>query len=74
MTRIEGFIEHMDATEAILINVDRTRKTVQRHLLPRQAQMGDFVFQADDMHFQIDPVRTEKRRRDMRRMAENCQD
>ncbi|NLM77854.1 MAG: DUF3006 domain-containing protein [Ruminococcaceae bacterium] len=74
MTRVEGFIEQLNDSDALLVKVDRTRLTLRRHVLPGQVQVGDFVFQTDDTHYQIDPIRTEKRRREMRRLAENCQD
>lgn len=70
MTKIAGYIERLTEQEAVIVQLDRTRETVSRSLLPEQVQSGDFVVQDDQAHFRIDPERTEKRRQEMRRMTD----
>lgn len=75
MARLEGFIEKFDQDQVIIVQADGTVEAVAKNLVPGSAQEGDFVSQtAENGLFKIDYETTEKRRREIRRLADNCFD
>ncbi len=67
MTKIEGFIDHFEREFAIIARLDRTIASIARRELPLCAREGDFIVEANSpCHYLIDPVRTEKRRHELR--------
>ena len=72
MDLYEGFIEQLSEKEAVVVRLDRSKFTVARHTLPDQIRVGDFVIRTDHGTYRIDAERTEKRRQEIRRMADSC--
>jgi hypothetical protein len=70
MTKIAGYIERLTDQDALIVQVDRTRKTISRSLLPARVQPGDFIVQVDADIYRVDPELTEKRRQELRRMTD----
>ena len=66
-----GFVVRLDDQQAVIEAVDRLSFTVDRRVLPAGVQLGDFVEENPETgSFHIDHELTEKRKQDMRRIAD----
>jgi len=75
MARLEGFIEKFEIDQVIVVKADGTVEGINKILVPGGAQEGDFICQtSENGPFVIDLETTEKRKKEIRRLADNCFD
>jgi hypothetical protein len=68
---LAGFIKHLTCDYAVILQADRSTLTVDRSLLPADAQVGDFIVQAGPSgHFVVDQEITEKYNLEIRRLSD----
>lgn len=70
MTKLEGFVDHIEKEGAVVCMADRVCACVSSQTLPSNVHEGDFVVEDND-ELTVDPVITELHHREIRRMSES---